>query len=418
MNALEASQIRDFSLAPKGQDKINWVKNHMPILNQLEDEFRRTQPFAGKKVAICLHLEAKTAYLALVIQAGGATVSVAASNPLSTQDDVVAALVDNGVTAFAWHGATDEEYFGHIEALIQTKPDLFIDDGGDLTSLFHSKHPDMLKDILGGAEETTTGIIRLRSMANDGALKIPMIAVNDALTKYFFDNRYGTGQSAWDAIMRTTNLVVAGKTVVVAGYGWCGKGAAMRAKGLGAKVIVTEVDPIKAIEAIMDGFQVMKMVDAAPLGDFFITVTGDKKVITDEHFAVMKDKAILANAGHFDVEIDKDALNRLCVSNGPVKPNIEGYTFADGRTVYLLGEGRLVNLAAGDGHPAEIMDLTFALQALSLLYVLQNPGLEPTVHSVPKDIDQKVAQIKLQALNISIDTLTAEQQEYLNSWQL
>ena len=293
------SQIRNLALAPQGHDKINWVKNHMPILNQLEEEFRYTQPFAGKRVAICLHLEAKTAYLALVIQAGGAQVSVAASNPLSTQDDVVAALVDSGITAFAWHGATEEEYFGHIEALIQTKPDLFIDDGGDLTSLFHSKHPEMLQNILGGAEETTTGIIRLRSMAKDGALKIPMIAVNDALTKYFFDNRYGTGQSAWDAIMRTTNLVVAGKTVVVAGYGWCGKGAAMRAKGLGAKVIVTEVDPIKAIEAIMDGFQVMKMVDAAPLGDYFITVTGDKKVIAEEHFQVMKNKAILANARPF-----------------------------------------------------------------------------------------------------------------------
>lgn len=412
------SQIRDLALAPKGHDKINWVKNHMPILNQLEAEFRQTQPFAGKKVAICLHLEAKTAYLALVIQAGGAQVSVAASNPLSTQDDVVAALVDDGVTAFAWHGATDEEYFGHIEALIQTKPDLFIDDGGDLTSLFHSKHPEMLQNILGGAEETTTGIIRLRSMAKDGALKIPMIAVNDALTKYFFDNRYGTGQSAWDAIMRTTNLVVAGKTVVVAGYGWCGKGTAMRAKGLGAKVIVTEVDPIKAIEAIMDGFQVMKMVDAAPLGDYFITVTGDKQVITEEHFQVMKNKAILANAGHFDVEIDKEALNRLCVKHGQTKPNIEEFHFADGRKVYLLGEGRLVNLAAGDGHPAEIMDLTFALQALSLVYVLQHPGLEHTVHSVPKDIDEKVAELKLQALNVSIDTLTAEQQEYLNSWQL
>lgn len=412
------SQIRDLALAPKGHDKINWVKNHMPILNQLEAEFRQTQPFAGKKVAICLHLEAKTAYLALVIQAGGAQVSVAASNPLSTQDDVVAALVDDGITAFAWHAATDEEYFGHIEALIQTKPDLFIDDGGDLTSLFHSKHPEMLQDILGGAEETTTGIIRLRSMAKDGALKIPMIAVNDALTKYFFDNRYGTGQSAWDAIMRTTNLVVAGKTVVVAGYGWCGKGTAMRAKGLGAKVIVTEVDPIKAIEAIMDGFQVMKMVDAAPLGDYFITVTGDKKVITEEHFNVMKNKAILANAGHFDVEIDKEALNRLAVEHKQTKPNIEEFHFADGRKVYLLGEGRLVNLAAGDGHPAEIMDLTFALQALSLVHVLQNPGLEHTVHAVPKDIDEKVAQLKLQALNVTIDTLTAEQQNYLNSWQL
>ncbi|MGM9525222.1 MAG: adenosylhomocysteinase [Peptococcaceae bacterium] len=412
------SQIRDLALAPQGHDKINWVKNHMPILNQLEEEFRRTQPFAGKKVAICLHLEAKTAYLALVIQAGGAQVSVAASNPLSTQDDVVAALVDSGVTAFAWHGATEEEYFGHIDALIHTKPDLFIDDGGDLTSLFHSKYPEMLQDILGGAEETTTGIIRLRSMARDGALKIPMIAVNDALTKYFFDNRYGTGQSAWDAIMRTTNLVVAGKTVVVAGYGWCGKGAAMRAKGLGAKVIVTEVDPIKAIEAIMDGFQVMKMVDAAPLGDYFVTVTGDKKVITEEHFKVMKNKAILANAGHFDVEIDKEALNRLSVKHAQTKPNIEEFHFADGRKVYLLGEGRLVNLAAGDGHPAEIMDLTFALQALSLEYVVNHPGLEATVHSVPKEIDERVARIKLQALNITIDTLTAEQQEYLSSWQL
>ena len=418
MNALANSQIRDIALAPKGHDKINWVKNHMPILNQLEDEFRRTQPFAGKNVAICLHLEAKTAYLALVIQAGGANVSVAASNPLSTQDDVVAALVDSGVTAFAWHGATDEEYFGHIDALIHTKPDLFIDDGGDMTALFHSKYPEMLNDIIGGAEETTTGIVRLRSMANDGALKIPMVAVNDAMTKYFFDNRYGTGQSSWDAIMRTTNLVVAGKTAVIAGYGWCGKGAAMRAKGLGAKVIVTEVDPIKAIEAIMDGFQVMPMVEAAPLGDFFLTVTGDKKVITEEHFAVMKDKAILANAGHFDVEIDKEALNSMCVKHGLAKPNIEEFQFADGRKVYLLGEGRLVNLAAGDGHPAEIMDLTFALQALSLEYVLNNPGLENTVHSVPKEIDERVAKIKLQALNIGIDTLSAEQQEYLNSWQL
>ena len=412
------SQIRDLALAPQGHAKINWVKNHMPILNQLEKEFRETQPFAGKKVAICLHLEAKTAYLALVIQAGGAKVSVAASNPLSTQDDVVAALVDDGVTAFAWHGATEEEYKGHIEALIQTKPDLFIDDGGDLTATIHSRHPEMLKDILGGAEETTTGIIRLRSMAKDGALKIPMVAVNDALTKYFFDNRYGTGQSAWDAIMRTTNLVVAGKTVVVAGYGWCGKGTAMRAKGLGANVIVTEVDPIKSIEAIMDGFRVMKMVDAAPLGDYFVTVTGDKKVITEEHFKVMKNKAILANAGHFDVEIDKEALLKLSVEHGPTKPNIEEYHFEDGRKVYLLGEGRLVNLAAGDGHPAEIMDLTFALQALSLVHVLTHPDLEHTVHSVPKDIDQRVAELKLQALNVSIDTLSDEQQEYLNSWQL
>ena len=412
------SQIRDIALAPQGHHKINWVKNHMPILNQLEKEFAETKPFAGKKVAICLHLEAKTAYLALVVQAGGAEVSVAASNPLSTQDDVVAALVDSGVTAFAWHGATEEEYFAHLEALAQTKPDLFIDDGGDLTTLLHSKHPELLEDIIGGCEETTTGIVRLRSMAKDGALRIPMIAVNDAMTKYFFDNRYGTGQSAWDAIMRNTNLVVAGKTVVVAGYGWCGQGVAMRSKGLGANVIVTEVDPIKAIEAYMDGFHVMKMVDAAPLGDFFITVTGDKNVITEEHFAVIKDKAIMANAGHFDVEIDKIALEKMAVSHGQTKPNIEEYVFADGRKVYLLGEGRLVNLAAGDGHPAEIMDLTFALQALSLAHVLTHPELEAGVHSVPKDIDERVARLKLEALNMTIDTLSEEQAAYLNSWQV
>ncbi len=412
------SQIRDIQLAPSGQAKINWVKNHMPILNQLEKEFTATLPFAGKKVAICLHLEAKTAYLALVIKAGGAEVAVAASNPLSTQDDVVAALVNNGITAFAWHAASEEEYFGHLNMLANFRPDLFIDDGGDLTNLLHSQYPQYLHGILGGCEETTTGIIRLRSMAHDGALKVPMVAVNDALSKYFFDNRYGTGQSAWDAIMRTTNLVVAGKTAVVVGYGWCGKGVAMRAKGLGAKVIVCEVNPIKAIEALMDGFQVMKMVDAAPLGDFFVTVTGDKHVITEEHFQVMKNKAILANAGHFDIEIDKEALARLSISSGPTKPNIEEFHFADGRVVYLLGEGRLVNLAAGDGHPAEIMDLTFALQALSLIHLLEHPELETAVHTVPASIDQRVSALKLEALGLTIDELSPEQVQYLNSWQI
>lgn len=412
------SQIRDINLAPSGHAKINWVKNHMPILNQLEKEFLATKPFAGKKVAICLHLEAKTAYLALVVQAGGAEVAVAASNPLSTQDDVVAALVSDGITAFAWHGASEEEYFGHLNMLANFQPDLFIDDGGDLTNLLHNKYPQYLDNILGGCEETTTGIIRLRSMDRDGALKVAMIAVNDALSKYFFDNRYGTGQSVWDAIMRTTNLVVAGKTAVIAGYGWCGKGTAMRAKGLGARVIVCEVNPIKAIEALMDGFQVMKMVDAAPLGDFFITVTGDKNVISEEHFRVMKNKAILANAGHFDVEIDKEALNRLAVSHEPTKPNIEQFQFADGRIVYLLGEGRLVNLAAGDGHPAEIMDLTFALQALSLVHILEHPELTKSVHTVPKAIDERVSALKLEALGLTIDELTPEQAQYLNSWQI
>lgn len=412
------SQIKDLKLAPKGFAKINWVKNHMPILNQLEMEFKADLPFAGKKVAICLHLEAKTAYLAQVVQAGGAEVAVAASNPLSTQDDVVAALVESGITAFAWYGANEAEYFGHLNALAQFEPDLIIDDGGDLNTLLHSDYPEVLAKVLGGCEETTTGIIRLRSMAKDGALKIPMIAVNDALSKYFFDNRYGTGQSAWDAIMRTTNLVVAGKTAVVVGYGWCGKGVAMRAKGLGARVIVCEINPIKAIEALMDGFDVMEMMDAAPLGDFFITVTGNKAVIAQEHFKVMKHKAIMANAGHFDVEIDKVALEKLAVSNQEIKPNIQEYCFSDGRKVFLLGEGRLVNLAAGDGHPAEIMDLTFALQALSLVYLLDHLPLEAVVHAVPTEIDQRVAELKLQALGITIDQLTPEQDHYLNSWKI
>lgn len=415
---MSENQIRDIALAPTGHAKINWVKNHMPILNQLEKEFIASLPFRGKKVAICLHLEAKTAYLAKVVQAGGAEVAVAASNPLSTQDDVVAALVEDDITAFAWHGATTEEYTAHLNALANFKPDLFIDDGGDLTSLLHSQYPQYLANIIGGCEETTTGIIRLRSMANDGALKIPMIAVNDALSKYFFDNRYGTGQSVWDAIMRNTNLVVAGKTAVVIGYGWCGKGVAMRAKGLGAKVIVCEVDPIKSIEALMDGFQVMPMVEAAPLGDFFVTVTGNKAVISEEHFKVMKNKAIMANAGHFDVEIDKAALEKLANSHQETKPNIEGYQMNDGRILYLMGEGRLVNLACGDGHPAEIMDLTFALQALSLVYLLQHSDLPAAVHSVDKSIDHRVAQLKLTALDIAIDQLTEEQTIYLNSWQL
>ena len=412
------SQIRDLSLAPMGHVKINWVKAYMPILNTLEEEFSQSKPFAGKKVAICLHLEAKTAYMAQVIAAGGAAVAVAASNPLSTQDDVVAALVDSGITAFAWHGATDEEYTEHIHQLAQFKPDLFIDDGGDLTNVLHNHYPQMLNEIIGGCEETTTGIIRLRSMAKDNALKIPMIAVNDALSKYFFDNRYGTGQSVWDAIMRTTNLVVAGKTVVVVGYGWCGKGTAMRAKGLGAKVIITEVDPIKAMEAMMDGFSVMPLIEAAPIGDYFITVTGNKNVIAYEHLAAMKNKAILANAGHFDVEIDKNALEKLSSSITPGKPNICEYHLTDGRTLYLLGEGRLVNLSAGDGHPAEIMDLTFGLQTLSLVHLLHNPQLKAGVYSVPKEIDQRVAWLKLKALNINIDTLTPEQEIYLNSWQV
>ena len=391
----------------------------MPVLNLIKEEFLKTKPFQGKKVVICLHLEAKTGFLAKVVQAGGAEVAVVASNPLSTQDDVVAALVDSGITAFAWHGATDEEYFNHLQKAAEFSPNLIIDDGGDMVALLHSRYPEKLKDVVGGCEETTTGILRLRSLEKEGSLKIPMIAVNDALSKYLFDNRYGTGQSVWDGIMRTTNLVVAGKTVVVIGYGWCGKGVALRAKGLGAKVIVTEIDPIKVTEALMDGFQVMPLLKAAPLGDFFITVTGNKNVIRKEHFEVMKDRAVLANAGHFDVEISKPDLHELAIEKKLVKPNIEEFVFKDKRKVYLLAEGRLVNLAAGDGHPAEIMDMTFALQALSLEYLVNNYGsLQNKVYNVTESIDKRVATLRLKSLGIEFDQLTAEQEEYLASWQL
>jgi len=411
------SMIKDISLAPQGHKKIEWVKQFMPILNLLEKEFTEQKPLQGKKVAVCLHLEAKTAYLALVLKASGAEVTVTASNPLSTQDDVVAALVDSGVNAYAWHGATDEEYKMHLKKTLQTEPDLIIDDGGDLVSLIHTTGDKHIEKVIGGCEETTTGVVRLKAMAKEGSLKFPMIAVNDAYCKYLFDNRYGTGQSVWDGIMRTTNLVVAGKNVVVVGYGWCGKGVAMRAKGLGAKVIVTEVDPIKAIEAHMDGFQVLPMNEAAALGDFFITVTGNINVLTEEHFKVMKDGAILANAGHFDVEICKPDLKKLAREFKEVKPNIEEFTLNSNKKLYLLAEGRLVNLAAGDGHPAEIMDISFALQALSLVYLVENDNLNPGVHPVSADIDEKVARHRLATLGIKIDSLTDEQKKYLASWQ-
>ncbi|NPV26494.1 MAG: adenosylhomocysteinase [Firmicutes bacterium] len=411
------SQIRDLRLAPEGHRKIDWVRPHMPILNQLRTEFAQTRPFAGRRLVLCLHLEAKTAYLARVLQAGGAEVTVVASNPLSTQDDVVAALVDSGIRAFAWHGATVEEYRRHLNLALDCHPDAIIDDGGDVVALLHAERSAQLPEILGGCEETTTGVLRLRAMEREGQLHFPMIAVNDAYMKYLFDNRYGTGQSVWDGIMRTTNLVVAGKTVVVIGYGWCGKGVALRAKGLGAKVVVTEIDPIKANEAIMDGFQVLPLIEAASIGDVFITVTGNINVIRREHFAVMKDQAILANAGHFDVEISKPDLFQMAVSSRTVRRNIEEFVFADGRRVYLLAEGRLVNLAAGDGHPAEVMDLSFSLQALSLKYLIANrANLVPKVHPVPAEIDQQVARLRLKALGITIDTLTPEQERYLASW--
>jgi adenosylhomocysteinase len=410
------SMIKDISLKEKGHKKIDWVKQFMPILNMLEDDFFEKRPLEGKKVAVCLHLEAKTAYLALVLKNAGAQVAVTASNPLSTQDDVVAALVDSGLLAYAWYGATDEEYKMHLNKVLDFEPDFIIDDGGDLVSLLHTTRKELSEKIIGGCEETTTGILRLKSMAREGSLKFPMVAVNDAYCKYLFDNRYGTGQSVWDGIMRTTNLVVAGKNVVVAGYGWCGKGVAMRAKGLGAKVIITEIDPIKAIEAYMDGFRVMPMREAAPIGDFFITVTGDINVISDEHFKVMKDGAILSNAGHFDVEISKPDINELDVDIKEIKPNIREYTLNNNRKIFLLADGRLVNLAAGDGHPAEIMDLSFALQALSIIHLKENSNLDKNVHSVPEKIDKKVAKYRLSTLGIEIDDLTDEQVKYLESW--
>jgi len=412
------SAIRDINLAPEGQRKIDWVAQHMPVLNTLKEEFVQEQPFLGKRVVICLHLEAKTAYLAKVIQAGGAEVTVVASNPLSTQDDVVAALVKSGIRAFAWYGATEEEYKRHIHQAIDAKPHLLIDDGGDLVATIHEERREVLPEIIGGAEETTTGVLRLKALARNNKLEFPMIAVNDAHCKYLFDNRYGTGQSVWDGIMRTTNLVVAGKTVVVIGYGWCGKGVAMRAKGLGARVIVCEVNPIRANEAWMDGFEVMPLLEAAPRGDVFITVTGNRDVIVKDHFLAMKSGAILCNAGHFDVEINKKDLREVSVAHKAVRKNIEEFTLSDGRKLYLLAEGRLVNLAAGDGHPAEVMDMSFALQALSLYFLVKNAGkLSPQVYPVPQAIDERVAWLRLKALGLSIDKLTPEQEKYLASWQ-
>src|SRR5690554_4964030 len=411
------SLIRDIRLAPEGRTRINWVKQYMPLLNALEEEFKREQPFKGKKITVSVHLEAKTAYLSLVLAAGGAEVAVTGSNPLSTQDAIAAALVEEGLKVYAWHDATDEEYEEHLNRALDFGPNIIIDDGGDLVNLLHTTRSSLKKNIIGGCEETTTGVLRLRAREKEGKLDFPMTSVNDAYCKYLFDNRYGTGQSVWDGIMRTTNLIVAGKNVVVAGYGWCGKGVAMKAKGLGANVIVTEVDPIKAIEAVMDGFRVMPMNQAAPIGDIFVTVTGCNKVIREEHFKQMKDGVLLANAGHFDVEVYKPDLEKLAVDQRDMRKNIKGYVMEDGRILNLMAEGRLVNLASGDGHPAEIMDMSFALQALSARYVLENRAkLDNKVYIVPEEIDKRVAAMKLAAMGLEIDELSKEQDDYLNAY--
>lgn len=410
--------VRDIKLAPGGKLKIDWVKEHMPVLNELRKDFEINKPFAGKRIAVSVHLEAKTAYLCKVLKAGGAEVIVTGSNPLSTQDDVAAALVEDGIQVFAWYNATSEEYHDHLVKVLETRPQIIIDDGGDLVNILHHERQDLLPGVIGGAEETTTGILRLRAMEKEKLLKFPMMAVNDAYCKHLFDNRYGTGESVWTGIMRTTNLIISGKNVVVAGYGWCGKGIAMKAKGLGAKVIITEIDPIKAIEAHMDGFRVTTMDDAAAIGDVFVTVTGCKDVIRGRHFEKMKKGVLLANAGHFDVEINKPELAALAKSKRVVRQNIEEFAMADGRKIYLLAEGRLVNLAAGDGHPAEIMDMSFAIQALSAKYINENAGkLENRVYSVAQEIDNRVAEIKLKSLGNIIDKLTPEQEEYLYGWE-
>ena len=413
------SIVRDMSLAEHGRMKIEWVQDFMPALTAIKKEFERTKPFAGKKIAMSIHMEAKTAYLALVLKAAGAEVHATGCNPLSTQDDVAAGLASLGVNVFAWHGSTSEEYRDHLAHTLSCHPDLFIDDGGDLMELLCSSCRSFGDRIIGGCEETTTGVHRLRARAAAGALPFPMMNVNDAKCKHYYDNKYGTGQSVWDAIMHTTNLLVAGRTVVVAGYGYCGRGIAMRAKGMGATVIVTEIDPIKALEATMDGHQVMDMDSAAPLGDIFITATGCRDVITKRHFAVMKDNAFLSNAGHFNVEVNGSDLEELAVRVYPRRDDILGYELPDGRTLNLLAEGRLVNLASGNGHPAEIMDMSFSIQCMSLKYLMEHRDeMEPDLYEVPAEIDDLVSKVKLDAMGLKVDTLTEEQITYLNGWEI
>lgn len=411
------SMIKDIALAPTGHQKIAWVKEHMPLLNILNERYAEKKIFDGLNMVVTIHLEAKTAYLAQTLKNCGANVVVTGSNPLSTQDDVAAALADSGITVFATHACSQKEYDLYLSKALDTKPSLIIDDGGDLVNMLHSTRRELIPNLIGGSEETTTGVHRLKALNEAGKLAFPMIAVNDAYCKYLFDNRYGTGQSSWDGIMRTTNLAVAGKTVVVAGYGWCGKGVAMRAKGLGANVIVTEIDPIKGIEAVFDGFRVMPMREAAKYGDFFVTVTGCKDVITKEHFPLMKDGAVLANAGHFDVEINVKDLEAMTVEPAyEVRKNITTYTMPDGKKINLLGEGRLVNLACGDGHPVEVMDLSFAMQFLAMKYLLEHKGeLQNNLYVLPEELNTEIAALKLEAMGAGIDTLTPEQYAYLHA---
>ena len=410
------SIVRDKSLAAAGLARINWVKDFMPVLNHLEKKMAKDQPLKGLKVAVSVHLEAKTAYLGLVLRAAGAEIAITGSNPLSTKDDICAALDSLGVEVYALHGATDKEYRDHLLKTLEFCPDIIIDDGGDFVNLLHDEVPQYAKNLLGGCEETTTGVHRLRARSNAGKLNFPMFAVNDAKCKYLFDNHHGTGQTAWEAILYSTNNMLSGRTVVVAGYGHCSSGIAQRAKGLNAHVIVTEVDRFKALQALMDGFRVMPMLEAAKIGDIFVTATGCEKVITTDHFNLMKNNVLLANAGHFDVEVDRAALETMCVKKENRKPFIDGYHMPDGRILNLLAEGRLVNIVAGNGHSAEIMDLSFGIQLLGVLHVANNAKqLKPALYNIPQEIDDEVIRIKLEAMGVNIDTLTAEQAAYLTS---
>lgn len=410
------SNIRDISLAESGSQKIEWVRRNCPLLRSLAEEYGKTRPMEGIRIALSIHLEAKTALLCKTLKAAGADVYVTGSNPLSTQDDVAAALVKDGMEVYAWYDCTEEEYYDNIRRVLENNCQIIVDDGGDLVHMLHTEMRDKIPYVIGGCEETTTGIIRLRAMEKQGTLEFPMVMVNDAKCKHFFDNRYGTGQSVFDGINRTTNLIVAGKTVVIAGYGWCGKGCAMRAKGMGARVIVTEIDPVKAIEAVMDGFDVMPMTEAAKIGDLFITVTGCCGVITADSFANMKDGAVMCNAGHFDVEVDVAGLKKIAVETREMRRNIMGYKMPDGRWLHVLAEGRLVNLAAGDGHPAEIMDMSFAIQFMSVKYLAEHASeLKERLIKVPEEIDSLVAQRKLSMMGKTIDVLTPEQKAYISA---
>jgi adenosylhomocysteinase len=415
---MEQFQVKDKNLAPQGHLQIEWAAKHMPVLNIIKARFEKEKPLKGQTLAACLHVTKETAVLIKVLTVGGAQIALCGSNPLSTQDDVAAALADSGVHVFAWRGQNTEDYYKCIEKVLEFNPTLTMDDGADVVGMLHSKRQDLIKNIKGGTEETTTGVVRLRAMECEGTLKYPIVAVNDAYTKYLFDNRYGTGQSTIDGILRATSVLLAGKNFVVGGYGWCSRGIAMRAQGLGANVIVTEVQPTRALEAAMNGLRVMPMAEAASIGDIFVTATGDLNVIRKEHMQKMKDGAIMCNSGHFNVEISIPDLEALTKTKRTMRPNMEEYTLKDGRKLYLLAEGRLVNLAAAEGHPSEVMDMSFANQALCSEFVAKSGKLQNRVYAVPKEIDEKIAELKLHSMNIKIDELTAEQKKYLSTWEM